>query len=71
MLRGITKSGQDKHLSMQRELLWLYIPNWENNGSMESINSIPNRSKMKHKENFKGLDCKNTKVTIKKGLKLK
>lgn len=67
MLRGFTKSGEDKHLNMKKKLLWLYIPNWENDGTMESIKSIPNKNDMAYKEKFRNFECLQNKIVVKKG----
>jgi len=43
ILRGLTRAAQDDNQVNKKELLWIYIPNFEKAGTMDSIKSIPNR----------------------------
>ena len=38
----MTRNSLDETNYHNTYLLWLYIPNWENGGTMEQIKSIPN-----------------------------
>ena len=45
-LRGLTRSAQQvdgMDLILKKELLWLYAPDFDKNGAIDSIKSIPNR----------------------------
>jgi hypothetical protein len=40
ILRGIVKSSENQDEFRQKELLWMYLPNWANGGAIETIPSI-------------------------------
>jgi len=41
LLRSVVNAAQDLSLVNQKSLLWLYIPDYLNNGTLTSIESIP------------------------------
>jgi hypothetical protein len=41
LLRSVVNAAQDLSQINQKSLLWLYIPDYQNNGTLTSIESIP------------------------------
>ena len=42
-LRAFNQSALDSNLIFKKELLWLYVPNFEKEGNIESLTFIPGR----------------------------
>ena len=36
----MARSAENSDEQRQRELLWLFLPNWDNQGAVETINSV-------------------------------
>ena len=43
VLRGLVKSAEDDELIRRKEILWIYIPDFEKNGTLNTVKKIPNR----------------------------
>ena len=50
VLRGITRNAMNNEGVNKKELLWLYCPNFEKRGSLDSIKSIPYRKSERAKK---------------------
>ena len=48
MARSAEIEDEYKTKNLKRELLWMYIPNWENQGAIESIPTVKTRDDEKY-----------------------